>query len=101
MSTEAIDKTAEDLREENMDLKQEVKDLHRELDAAEREASAAIDELESERDELQKKIDRYESGDNIRRLIDARNAVLSGRADDAVYDIERVLSEMDSAWRCR
>lgn len=101
MSAEAIDKTTEflDLLLEVHILLAEI--VQRELDTAEREASAALDELESECDELQKKIDRYESGDNIRRLIDARNAVLSGRADDAVYDIERVLSEMDSAWRCR
>jgi hypothetical protein len=38
---------------------------------------------------------------NTDELIAARRDLDSGRVDDAKYRLDRILSDIDSAWRCR
>lgn len=39
--------------------------------------------------------------ETIDNLIRARKSIKAGRSDDALYEIEKALSWMDSGWSCR
>lgn len=66
-----------------------------------------IDDLRSSLVSGQQSVGRYAHvanshfSDQVDDLVRIHAAIKAGRTDDALYDLEKVISTFDSGWRCR
>lgn len=87
-------------------LAEKVRRLERELKEETDRADGLgsdLSDAEQEIDELKDRIEILEGSSNLNRLADVRKAIKSGRIDDALYDLEKVLDAMDDGsrtWWC-
>lgn len=87
-------------------LRDKLREATRERDEEAERASALESDLgdaENEIEKLEARVEELEAKHNLARLADVRKAILSNRPEDAVYDLEKVLDDMDEGsrtWWC-
>lgn len=87
-------------------LRDRLREAHRERDEEASRAAALesdLDDAENEIEELEERVEALEARDMMRRLADVRKHVMAGRTDDALFDLEKVLDDMDDGsrtWWC-
>lgn len=87
-------------------LRDKLREATRERDEEASSAAALesdLDDAEKEIEELEERVEELEAKHNLARLADVRKAILSNRPEDAVYDLEKVLDDMDEGsrtWWC-
>lgn len=96
------DTMTDDRADESEALRQQVRRLKRELeDETDRANANESDRADAQGtiDELEAEVDDLKGANNLARLADVRKAILAGRTDDALYDLEKVLDRMDDGTR--
>lgn len=87
-------------------LRDKLREATRERDEEANRADALesdLDDAEKEIEELEERVEALEARGMMHRLADVRKHIRAGRTDDALYDLEKVLDDMDDGsrtWWC-